>query len=94
MKNPLGANRQAAGLASPLRPHYERNVSPRQRNNPVGDAAEAFWRDARREFAMLAEKFILFLESLIRSQSRSYPDGSPRMLSTSPFVPIKPSSAK
>ena len=43
---------------------------------------------------MLAEKFILFLESLIRSQSRSYPDGSPRVLSTSPFVQIKPSSAK
>ncbi len=39
---------------------------------------------------MLAEKFILFLESLIRSQSRGYPDGSPRVLSTSPFVPTKP----
>jgi hypothetical protein len=39
-------------------------------------------------FVMLAEKFILFLESLIRSESRGYPDGSPRVLSTSTFVPI------
>jgi hypothetical protein len=69
-----GANRRAAGLAGPLRPDYKRNVSSGRRNNPVGDAAEAFWRDARREFVMLAEKFILLLESLIRSQSRSYPE--------------------
>jgi hypothetical protein len=36
---------------------------------------------------MLAEKFFLVLESLIRS--RSYPDGSPRVVSTSPHLPIK-----
>jgi hypothetical protein len=35
---------------------------------------------------MLAEKFILLLETVI---SRSYPDGSPRIVSTSRHVPIK-----
>jgi len=35
---------------------------------------------------MLAEKFILVLESLIRG--RTYPDGSPRVISTSPHVPV------
>lgn len=37
---------------------------------------------------MLAEKFFLVLESLIRS-SRTYPDGSPRVISTSTHVPVK-----
>lgn len=36
---------------------------------------------------MLAEKFILVLESLIRG-GRTYPDGSPRVISTSPHVPV------
>ena len=36
---------------------------------------------------MLAEKFILALETLIRS--RTYPDGSPRVASTSPHVPVR-----
>ena len=36
---------------------------------------------------MLADKFILALETLIRS--RTYPDGSPRVASTSPHVPVK-----
>jgi hypothetical protein len=36
---------------------------------------------------MLAEKFILLLESLIRVQTHS--DGSPRVVSTSPHVPVK-----
>jgi hypothetical protein len=35
---------------------------------------------------MLAEKFILLLETVI---SRTYPDGSPRVVSTSRHVPIK-----
>jgi hypothetical protein len=35
---------------------------------------------------MLAEKFFLLLETL---KSRSYPDGSSRVISTSPHVPIK-----
>jgi hypothetical protein len=40
---------------------------------------------------MLAEKFFLLLETL---KSRSYPDASPRVVSTSPHVPIKLPSAK
>jgi hypothetical protein len=36
---------------------------------------------------MLAEKFILVLESLIRG-GRTYPDGSPRVISTSAHVPV------
>ena len=42
---------------------------------------------------MLAEKFILVLESLIRG-GRSYPDGSPRVVSTSPHVPVTLPSQK
>lgn len=37
---------------------------------------------------MLAEKFFLMLESLIKGQGQSYPDGSPRVISTSPHVPL------
>jgi hypothetical protein len=36
---------------------------------------------------MLAEKFFLVLESLIRTHS--HPDGSPRVVSSSPHVPVK-----
>ena len=36
---------------------------------------------------MLAEKYILALETLIRS--RTHPDGSPRVASTSPHVPVR-----
>lgn len=35
---------------------------------------------------MLAEKFILMIEALIRAQSHA--DGSPRVVSTSPHVPV------
>jgi hypothetical protein len=35
---------------------------------------------------MLAEKFLLLLETL---KSHSYADGSPRVVSSSPHVPIK-----
>jgi hypothetical protein len=35
---------------------------------------------------MLAEKFMLLLETL---KSHSHPDGSPRVVSTSPHVPVK-----
>jgi hypothetical protein len=42
---------------------------------------------------MLAEKFMIVLESLIRG-GRTYPDGSPRVVSTSPHVPVKLPSAK
>ena len=44
---------------------------------------------------MLAEKFFLLLESLKRSQT--YTDGSPRVVSSSPHVPVKltePNSSK
>jgi hypothetical protein len=34
---------------------------------------------------MLAEKFFLLLETL---KSRTYPDGSPRVVSSSPHVPV------
>ena len=37
---------------------------------------------------MLAEKFFLMLESLIKVQGQTYPDGSPRVVSTSPHVPV------
>lgn len=42
---------------------------------------------------MLAEKFFLVLESLIRG-GRSYPDGSPRVISTSAHIPMKLPSQK
>ena len=37
--------------------------------------------------AMLAEKFFLMIETLIRG--RVYADGAPRVVSTSPHVPVK-----
>jgi hypothetical protein len=37
---------------------------------------------------MLAEKFFLYLEALIKSQ-HSHSDGSPRVISSSPHVPVK-----
>ena len=36
---------------------------------------------------MLAEKFMLYLEALIKTQSHG--DGSPRVISSSPHVPIR-----
>lgn len=36
---------------------------------------------------MLAEKFFLYLEALIKSQSHG--DGSPRVISNSPHVPVR-----
>ena len=43
-------------------------------------------RKSREYGPMLAEKFILYLETLLRSPSHS--DGSPRIVSTSPHVPV------
>jgi hypothetical protein len=40
---------------------------------------------------MLAEKFFLLLEML---RSRTYPDGSPRVVSSSPHVPATLPGAK
>jgi hypothetical protein len=35
---------------------------------------------------MLAEKFVLLIETI---RSRSHPDGSPKVVSTSPHVPVQ-----
>jgi len=43
---------------------------------------------------MLAEKFILLLEALVKSSGNTYPDGSTRVVSTSPHVPVKLPGAK
>jgi len=37
---------------------------------------------------MLAEKFLLIVESLIRTQGQTYRDGSTRVVSTSPHIPV------
>jgi len=37
---------------------------------------------------MLAEKFFLYLEALIKTQ-QTHPDGSPRVVSSSPHVLVK-----
>jgi hypothetical protein len=42
---------------------------------------------------MLAEKFFLYLEVLIKSQQINS-DGSPRVVSSSPHVPIKLPAAR
>ena len=42
---------------------------------------------------MLAEKFFLFLEALMKSR-QTHPDGSPKVISSSPHVPIKLPAAK
>jgi hypothetical protein len=39
------------------------------------------------EHAMLAEKLLLVLESLIRNQGHN--DGGPRVVSSSPHIPVK-----
>ena len=38
---------------------------------------------------MLAEKFFLYLEALFKSQRETYSDGAPRVISSSPHVPVK-----
>jgi hypothetical protein len=43
---------------------------------------------------MLAEKFILLLETMVKSNGHIRPDGSPRVVSTSPHVPMKLPNAK
>jgi hypothetical protein len=40
---------------------------------------------------MLAEKFFLLLEML---KSRTYPDGNPRVVSSSPHIPVRLPKAK
>jgi hypothetical protein len=46
--------------------------------------------DQREYTPMLAEKFMLLIETI---RSRSHPDGSPRVVSTSPHVPVTLPSA-
>jgi hypothetical protein len=44
---------------------------------------------------MLSEKFILVLQAILKSNSRGYPDGASRVVSTSPYVPVKlPASSR
>ena len=44
---------------------------------------------------MLAEKFFLYIEALIKNQQAvTYSDGSQRIISTSPHVPVKLSERK
>jgi hypothetical protein len=38
---------------------------------------------------MLAEKFLLIVEALVRNQGQTYPDGSTRVISSSPHVPVQ-----
>jgi hypothetical protein len=38
---------------------------------------------------MLAEKFLLVVESLIRTQGQTQSDGSTRVVGTSPHVPVQ-----
>jgi hypothetical protein len=46
----------------------------------------------REYFSMLAEKFMLLIETL---RSQTHRDGSPRVISTSPHVPVKlPNASK
>ena len=42
---------------------------------------------------MLAEKFFLYLEALFKSH-QTHSDGAPRVISTSPHVPVKLSAGK
>lgn len=57
-----------------------------------GDAQAALHRDCLIFFGkgltMLAEKFFLYLEALIKSQ-QTHSDGAPRVISSSPHVPVK-----
>ncbi len=38
---------------------------------------------------MLAEKFFLMLESLIKTQGETHLDGSPKVVSTSRHIPVE-----
>jgi hypothetical protein len=47
-------------------------------------------RDAKKGYAaMLAEKFLLMLETLLKAQEPTYADGSQRVISTSPHIPVQ-----
>jgi hypothetical protein len=42
----------------------------------------------RTDIAMLAEKFLIVLEALIRNQRAAHADGAPKVVSSSPHVPV------
>src|SRR5258708_10016225 len=81
-----------ASIARPVSPKCENVSGPFERNlricRAVGSATEpkteepVFLGDS----LMLAEKFILLLETV---KSHAHPDGSPRVISTSPHIPAK-----
>jgi hypothetical protein len=58
-------------------------------------AGSASWASdfSRKGRTMLAEKFFLYLEALIKSQ-QTHSDGAPRVISNSPHVPVKLPGAK
>src|SRR5258708_36979617 len=60
---------------------------PPERISRQGDRPDQQWSSIRREYGtMLAEKFILLIETL---RSRAHPDDSPTGVTTSPHVPAK-----
>jgi hypothetical protein len=59
---------------------------------PPGPTESRCWFE-KGIFKMLAEKFMLYLEALIKSQ-QTHSDGSPKVISTSPHVPVKLLPAK
>jgi hypothetical protein len=38
---------------------------------------------------MLAEKFLLMLETLLKARTQTHADGSQRVISTSPHIPVQ-----
>jgi hypothetical protein len=61
--------------------------APYRRLEAIDEQAALRQPDGLREYTlMLAEKFFLFLETL---KSHAQPDGSTRVVSTSPHVPVK-----
>jgi hypothetical protein len=64
-------------------------TEPRRRPEILGGYDRSIEMRNDGSAAMLAEKFLLMVESLIRAQGQSYPDGSTRVISTSPHVPVQ-----
>jgi len=64
-------------------------AEPRKRPEILAGYRESIEPPNNGSAAMLAEKFILIVESLIRAQGQTYPDGSTRVVSTSPHVPVQ-----
>jgi hypothetical protein len=62
-----------------------RQVLPGLPGEPLPSSASL---DLREATDMLSEKFILLIEALIRSTGPVHADGSPRVVSQSPHVPV------